>query len=166
MRAQQPVTASTTVRRMNSILLILTTLIAAAVGRVTHCGGALQVTHLEVDPPGIVAANQSVRARFDVIVPDTLNIEDSNLSITTSLFGLTASTYTTPLCDFISCPIHRGSIGVERTSIFPEHVYGHVNSRFLLTAANGTELLCVDWTAYSTGAATNETNWAIRRMYA
>ena len=146
-------------------LTIFLALIVSAMARVTHCGGTLQVTHLEIDPPGVVAANQPVRARFDVIVPDTLSIEDSNLTITTSLFGLTASTYTTPLCDFIGCPVHRGSIGVERTSIFPEHVYGHVNSRFVLTGANGTELLCVDWTAYSTGRATNDTNWAIRRMY-
>ncbi len=151
---------------MNSLLLILATLIATAVGRVTHCGGTLQVTHLEVDPPGVVAAKQPVRARFDVIVPDSLDIEDSNLTITTTLFGLTASTYTTSLCDFIGCPVHRGSISVERTSTFPELVYGHVNSRFTLIGANGTELLCVDWTAYATGGATNETNWAIRRMYA
>jgi hypothetical protein len=161
-------TSSQQYDRTNTMLslTIFLAMIASAMARVTHCGGTLQVTNLEIDPPGIVAANQSVRARFDVIVPDTLNIEDSNLTITTSLFGLTASTYTTPLCDFIGCPVHRGSIGVERTSTFPDLVFGHVSSRFLLAAANGTELLCVDWTAYATGSATNETNWAIRRMYA
>jgi hypothetical protein len=152
-------------KTLTTALMFLLATIASVTGRVTHCGGTLQVTHLEVDPPGVVAAKQPVRARFDVIVPDTLDIEDSNLTITTTLFGLTASTYTSPLCEFIGCPVNRGSIGVERTSIFPELVYGHVNSRFLLTGINGTELLCVDWTAYATGGTTNETNWAVRRMY-
>jgi hypothetical protein len=151
---------------MPSLIFLITFLFASVFARVTHCGGTLQVRQLEVDPPGVVAANQTVHTRFDVIVPDTLNIEDSNLTITTTLFSIVASTYTSPLCDFIGCPVQRGLIGVERITIFPELVFGHVNSRFLLKGANGTELLCVDWTAYATGSATNETNWAIRRMYA
>lgn len=150
---------------MLSLISILATLLATVTARVSHCGGTLQVTNLEIDPPGIVAANQAVRARFDVIVPDTLAIEDSNLTITTALFGIPGPAYTSHLCAIIGCPMNRGSIGVEKTMTFPAGVTGHVTSRFQLLGANDTQLLCVDWTAYATGSATNETNWAIRRMY-
>ncbi len=150
---------------MISIITLLMTILTAATARVTHCGGVLQVTNLEIDPPGIVAANQAVRARFDVIVPDTISIEDSNLTVNTSFFGVPASSYSSALCEFIGCPVNRGSIGVEKTFTFPSGVTGHVNSRFVLAGANDTQLLCVDWTVYATGAATNQTNWAIRRMY-
>jgi hypothetical protein len=153
-------------QRMHSFLIILASLIATVAARVSNCGGSLTVTHMSIDPPGIVAANQTVRARFDVIVPDTLRIEDSNLSISTSWFGLSAATYTNPLCDFIGCPVARGSIGVEHSAVFPDGVFGHVTSRFNLKGVDGADLLCIDWTAYATGSATNETNWMLRRMYA
>jgi hypothetical protein len=138
-------------------------LFAATAATYTDCGSSYRIHAYTVDPPGVVGAGQNVTTDLTFDVPQTL--EQGRVGIYTTWNHIMATEVVASMCDYFDCPLTNGTQTWRYRTPFPADVSGRIQTTVRLLDVVGESLLCLRWTAYATGTASNETSWFMRRLY-
>ena len=144
--------------------LLFSLLTAAAWATYIDCGSLYRIHSYTVDPPGIVGAGQNVTTDLAFDVPQTF--ERGRVGIYTTWNHIMATEVVASMCDYFDCPLTNGTRTWRYRTPFPNDVSGRIQTTVRLLGVAGESLLCLRWTAYATGTASNETSWFVRRLYA
>jgi hypothetical protein len=144
--------------------LLFSLFMAAATATYDDCGSRYHIRSYTVDPPGVVGAGQNVTTDLVFDVPQTL--ERGRVGIYTTWNHLMATEVVAPMCDYFDCPLTNGTRTWRYRAPFPTDVSGRIQTTVRLLSVVGDSLLCLRWTAYATGTASNETSWIVRKLYA
>ena len=144
--------------------LLISLLVAAATATYDNCGSRYHIRSYTVDPPGTVGADQNVTTDLVFDVPQTL--QNGQVGIHTTWSYIMATEVVASMCDYFVCPLTNGTHTWRYRKSFPADVSGRIQTTVRLLSAVGESLLCLRWTAYATGTASNETSWIVRRLYA
>lgn len=127
---------------------------------------------IHVDPPAIVGTGQKVSVSLTVDVPTT--IESGWLHLNAIVSPLINNYETSgPLCQYLPCPLTAGTHTWAYQDVFPAGFIGKVQFMFRLTPYENSQgglvrnnpWVCVNWSAFATGHASNETSKFIQWMY-
>jgi hypothetical protein len=144
--------------------LLFSLLTAAAGATYIDCGSLYRIHAYTVDPPGTVGAGQNVTTDLMFDIPQPL--ERGRVGIYTTWNHLMATEVVASMCDYFDCPLLNGTFTWRYRTQFPADVSGRIQTTVRLLNVVGESLLCLRWTAYATGSASNETSWLVRRLYA
>lgn len=153
---------------MNRFSLLLSALSATSAS-VVNCGSQWPVHSFVVDPPAAVGAGQNVSMTATFTIPagwPTIDEFDGILRVKGTLAYLIDMEVVEPLCKYLKCPLTPGTYTWNWKESFPVEAYGRVQTELTLSGLVGAKpWLCLRWTAFATGRASNETNTAIKWLY-
>jgi len=127
------------------------------VASLLDCGSAFPINHMAIDPPSSVAAGQQVYMHSSFYVPET--ILNGTVHIKVSMNFVTVFEITENLCTHMACPLEAGHQTLNRTTIFPQELWGKVSTTFQFYDQVQRPFLCLQYKVFATGAATNHTGW-------
>jgi hypothetical protein len=149
--------------------LSLLTTVAVAAATASNCGSQWAVQSFAVDPPATVGAGQNVTMTATFEVPDgTPPITEGEISVRGVVSVLFDMETTYPMCKYLPCPLTAGTYSWSWVSPFPEGPIGRVQITLRIGGSWRpwkASWLCLRWTAYATGRASNETNAAVTWLY-
>jgi hypothetical protein len=147
-------------------LLSLLTAVAVGTASVANCGSSWYVKQFAVDPPAAVGAGQNVSMTATFEVPAGSPIKDGLITAHGSLSYLAVMEFSYSMCDYLPCPLTEGNYTWSWVSAFPEEAFGRIQTTLTLKGLAATKpWVCLRWTAYATGSASNATNAAIKWLY-
>jgi hypothetical protein len=124
----------------------------------TNCGSAYPVNHLYVDPPFAVAVNQPVHisVSFNALEP----ILNGTLHTSVHMNYINVFESTELFYRHLAIPLSVGPHVINRTTTFPQDLWGKIQLTFSFYNQENRRFLCVQYNVVATGSNTNKTGWA------
>jgi len=147
--------------------LSLLTTVTAVAAAASNCGSQWTVQSFTVDPPAAVGNGQTVTMAATFTIPDgTELIYEGTLRIKATVSSLFTMEIMEPLCNYLECPLTAGTYTWNWTDRFPEGAYGPTQTQLTLSGSvDQKPWLCLRWSAYATGRASNATNAVVTWLY-